>query len=142
MSDLSELSCAVRDPNYAYAAAQFRDFIIPLERTILFHALGSDELELIKRSGWTQFPSRSREEPLFYPILTEEYATQVAKEAYVEVDGVGWVIKSAVSTDFVRKYDVQQIGASYQREYWIPAAELADLNRHLVGPIEVLAELR
>jgi hypothetical protein len=106
---------------------------MPVERIILFHAVGSDELELIKRSGWTQFPSRSREEPLFYPILTEEYATQVAREAYVEVDGVGWVTKCAVSTEFLRKYDVQEIGALYQREYWIPAAELADLNRHLAS---------
>ena len=28
------------------------------------------------------------------------------------------------------------------QELWVPAEDLAELNRHLVGPIEVIAEFR
>lgn len=37
---------------------------------------------------------------------------------------------------------VQQAGGQTILEYWIPAEDLEDLNPHIVGPIEVVAELR
>lgn len=47
-----------------------------------------------------------------------------------------------VRTDFLRKYDVQTVGSSIHKEYWIPAGELSEFNENIVGPIEVIAEFR
>ncbi len=34
------------------------------------------------------------------------------------------------------------VGGSEHEEYWIPAEELAEFNRNIVGEIEVIAEYR
>lgn len=39
--------------------------------------------------------------------------------------------------DFISRYPVQQVGARVHTEHWIPAEDLAELNRNIVGPIEV-----
>jgi hypothetical protein len=41
---------------------------------------------------------------------------------------------------FSRQYDVHTVGGSAHQEYWISAGELAELNRNIVGAIEVVAE--
>ena len=48
----------------------------------------------------------------------------------------------AVRTDFVARYAEQQVGASVHRELWIPAEDLAEMNRNIVGLIEVIAEYK
>jgi len=40
------------------------------------------------------------------------------------------------------RYEVHQVGGQTILEYWIPAADLDDLNANIVGPIEVVAEFR
>jgi hypothetical protein len=35
-----------------------------------------------------------------------------------------------------------QVGAAIHKEYWIPAEDLDEFNRHLLGKIEVTAEFR
>ena len=45
-----------------------------------------------------------------------------------------------VLADFLKKYPVQTVGSSIHQEYWIPAEELADFNRNIVGKIEIIAE--
>ena len=37
---------------------------------------------------------------------------------------------------------VRQVGSAIHQEYWIPAEDLAELNRNIVGLIEVIAEFR
>ena len=44
----------------------------------LYRPVGQQELELIQRSHNTGFPPRLPEQPIFYPVLTEEYAFQIA----------------------------------------------------------------
>ncbi|WP_295700086.1 hypothetical protein [Lapillicoccus sp.] len=41
-----------------------------------------------------------------------------------------------------RRYAVQQAGGRTILEYWIPAEDLEEFNRHIVGLIEVVAEFR
>ena len=36
------------------------------------------EMDLIRASGFRSFPPRLPEQPIFYPVLNEEYATQIA----------------------------------------------------------------
>ena len=100
------------------------------ETITLFRPVGTKELALIRESDFREFPPRLFWQPIFYPVLYEEYAAKIARD---------WNAKSA-STDFLGRYTVQTVGSSKHREYWIPAEDLPEFNRNLVGPIEVIAE--
>lgn len=110
----------------------------------LFRPIGSAELELIRASGYTAFPPRLPEQPIFYPVLTEAYAQQIARDwnAKYNADQIGYVTRFEVQADFLARYEIKTVGAELHQEYWIPAEDLAEFNRHLVGLIEVLAEYR
>ena len=110
--------------------------------TTLYRPVGKDELNLIRESGFTKFPPRLPEQPIFYPVLNEEYATQIARDWNTKYnkDKCGYVARFQVKTDFLERYDVQTVGSSIHREYWIPAKELEEFNRNIVGEIEVIAE--
>ena len=112
------------------------------EITILFRPVGPKELALIAASGFREFPPRLPEQPIFYPVLNEEYARQSAREWNASADGVGFVTRFEVRNEFLAGYPVRQVGASVHRELWIPAEELAELNRNIVGLIEVIAEYK
>ena len=105
-------------------------------------SVGPRELALIEASGRREFPPRLAEQPLFYPVLNEEYAAQIARGWNVRESGAGFVTRFRVDAEFIRRYPVQTVGASLHQELWIPAEELADFNRHIVGLIEVIAAFR
>ena len=110
------------------------------ETAILYRPVGPKELELIKQSGYRAFPPRLPEQPIFYPVLTEAYAHQIARDWNVRASGAGYVTRFAIRTDFVNRYAVQVVGNSEHKELWIPAEDLAEMNRNIVGEIEVIAE--
>lgn len=114
------------------------------ETTLLYRPVGTDELALIHESGFTKFPPRLPEQPIFYPVLNEEYATQIARDCNAKRnhDKRGYVTRFQVKTEFLKRYDVQAVGASHHQEYWIPAEELEEFNQNIVGEIEVIAEFR
>jgi hypothetical protein len=47
-----------------------------------------------------------------------------------------------VKTEFTARYAVQTVGSTVHKELWIPAENLVDLNRNIVGLIEVIAEYK
>jgi len=51
----------------------------------------------------------------------------------------GYVLPFQVDEGYLGRYVAQTVGASVHQEYWIPADELEEFNRHLAGPIEVIA---
>jgi hypothetical protein len=48
--------------------------------TTLYRPVGRGEMELIRSGQFREFPPRLPEQPIFYPVLTEEYATQIARD--------------------------------------------------------------
>jgi hypothetical protein len=83
------------------------------------------------------------EQPIFYPVLSEEYAAQIAREWNTKDERSGfsgWVLRFNVRTEFLRMYDVHVVGSSAHREYWIPAGDLSRLNANIVGEIKVVSE--
>ncbi|HLM02960.1 MAG TPA: hypothetical protein VK400_18050 [Pyrinomonadaceae bacterium] len=68
------------------------------EIVILYRPIGTKESALIKASGFTEFPPRLPVQPIFYPVLNEEYAAQIARDwnAKYNEDKVGYVTKFAV----------------------------------------------
>ena len=115
-----------------------------VETTILFRPVGRKELDLIRDSGFSKFPARLPEQPIFYPVLTEEYARQIARDwnAKHNEERVGYVTRFRVRTEYLKRYEIQTVGGSEHSEYWIPAEDLVEFNQNIVGAIEVIAEYR
>ena len=111
---------------------------------ILYRPVGTKELALIEQSNFTTFPPRLPEQPIFYPVLNEEYATKIARDwnAKYNMEKIGYVTRFAVSKVFLDNYDVKVVGGAVHEEYWIPAEDLEEFNRNIVGKIEVIAEFR
>ena len=108
----------------------------------LYRPVGRRELELIAESGFRAFPPRLPFQPIFYPVLGYGYAEQIARDWNTrdEVSGyAGYVTAFRVRAAFLASYEVRTVGSSSHREYWIPAEHLPELNRQIVGAIEVLA---
>ena len=112
--------------------------------TILFRPVGQRELDLIRESEFTAFPPRLREQAIFYPVLNEEYANQIARDwdAKRNLNKVGYVTRFRVRNEYLKRHEIQTVGGSVHQEYWIPAEELAEFNQNIVGRIEVLTEYR
>jgi len=106
----------------------------------LFRPVGLNELRLIFETEMTAFPPRLPEQPIFYPVLNEAYAIQIARDWNARDGNSGYVTRFQVRTDFLRRYEVHHVGSALYQEYWIPAEELEEFNRNIVGKIEVIAE--
>ena len=46
----------------------------------LYRPVGLTELELVRAADWLAFPPRLPHQPIFYPVLEEEYAIQIARD--------------------------------------------------------------
>ena len=108
----------------------------------LYHPVGPAERNLIEENGWTKFPPRLPEQPIFYPVMNLEYATQIARDWNVRDSGAGYVTRFEVEEEFLQRYPVQRVGGSLHAELWVPAEELDEFNRHIVGKIEIVAAFR
>ena len=112
------------------------------ETTILYRPVGPKELELIRAGGNRAFPPRLPEQPIFYPVLNEEYAADISRKWNARDYGAGYVTRFRVRTGFIAKYPVQIAGDSTCQELWVPAEELPEFNENIVGEIEVIAEFK
>ena len=117
----------------------YPDAVAP-DAVTLWRPTGPEELALVEASGWRAWPPRLAEQPIFYPVLNEEYATMIARDWNVRQSGRGYVTRFRVRRSFLDRYDVHQVGGRTILEYWIPAEDLAELNANILGPIELVAE--
>lgn len=109
---------------------------------MLFRPVGQKEFELIAQTGFKGFPPRLEGQPIFYPVLNEEYATFIAREwntADAASGYVGYVLRFFVRTRYLADFEVQKVGSATALEYWIPAEQLAEFNENIVGQIELVA---
>lgn len=112
------------------------------ETVTLWRPVGPIELRLIAESGYRAFPPRLPEQPIFYPVLNEGYAVQIARDWNVKADGAGFVTRFRVQRSFLAGYRIEQAGGREHLEYWIPAEDLPAFNAAIVGKIQVAAEFR
>lgn len=111
------------------------------ETVTLWRPVGEAELRLIEATEWREFPPRLADQPIFYPVLSEDYAIQIARD-WNRPRGGGWVTRFEVQRAFLDAYEVQQVGTRTHLEYWIPADHLAAFNKAIVGKIQVTAAFR
>lgn len=108
----------------------------------LWRPVGPAELRLIEESGMTAFPPRLPEQPIFYPVTTEDYAIKIARDWNVPASGAGFVTRFRVRRDYLDRFEIQDAGGKAHQEYWIPAEEMDAFNAAIVGTIEVVREFR
>lgn len=107
---------------------------------ILYRPVGQAEFELIQQSNYQLFPPRLPEQPIFYPVLNLKYAKEIAQRWNTKDKNSGFrgfVVKFKIEDDYISKFPIQTVGASYHQELWIPAKELDNFNAHIIGKIEV-----
>jgi hypothetical protein len=113
-----------------------------METITLWRPVGPKELALIEAAGMKAFPPRLPEQPIFYPVLTEDYAIRIARDWNVPASGIGHVTRFRVAKDFLDAYEVRIAGGSAHLEYWIPAEHIDAFNAAVVGEIEVTHTFR
>jgi len=101
------------------------------ETTILFRPVDENELRLIAESGYRAFPRRLPGQSIFYPVLNEDYAKQIAREWNAENSSSkkGFVTRFAVKTEYLSQFTPHKVGGTIHVEYWIPAERLEDSTR-------------
>ncbi len=110
------------------------------EVVTMYRPTGPEELALVKSSGFTCWPPRLPDQPIFYPVTNEPYAIEIARDWNVRASGYGCVTRFAVRKSFVDNFPVQTVGGRHHTEWWIPAEKLQELNDNIVGKIEVIRE--
>ena len=109
---------------------------------ILYRPVGTKELKLIKESDYKKYPPRLPEQPIFYPVLNEKYATEIASQWNVKYndDHKGYVTRFEIDDEYAAQFEVQTVGNAYHQELWVPAEELETFNQHIIGEINVISE--
>ena len=111
----------------------------------LWRPVGRNELAKIEASGMHVFPPRRPEQPIFYPVLSFEYAEKIARDwnsVREDHEYVGFVVRFDIDDAYASRFPEQHAGGKDYRELWVPAEEVGEFNRHITGRIEVVAEYR
>ena len=103
----------------------------------LFRPVGVAELELIAAANYAAFPPRLPEQPIFYPVCNQGYAREIATKWNAKEERA-YVTVFDVAKSFIEHYERHQVGNKEHVEYWIPASDLPDFNKNLVGKIQIL----
>lgn len=108
----------------------------------LYRPVGTKELELIQESNFFKFPPRLPEQPIFYPVLNERYATEIAERWNVKYneDHKGHVTKFEIDNEYYQQFEIHTVGDCYHQELWVPAEELQTFNQHIIGSIEIIKQ--
>jgi hypothetical protein len=98
-----------------------------------------EELRLLYETGMKAFPSRKPEQPIFYPVLTLEYANEIAQRWNAEsLSASGYVARFNLDDTYGARFEPQKVGASHHVELWVPATELSLFNQHIIPPIIIV----
>lgn len=108
--------------------------------TTLYRPVNQKEWDLIVESGCKAFPPRLPEQPIFYPVTNLEYAREITVKWNVPAYGIGLVTAFDLSSDYLKKFPVKNVGNTVHDELWVPAEELDEFNSQIVGNIRLVEE--
>jgi len=107
---------------------------------ILWRPVGIRELKLIYESGMKSFPPRLPDQPIFYPVLTESYATQIAQDWNARSEPfAGYVTRFAVPDSYAGQFERRIVGGREHEELWVPRERLEEFNAKILGRIVALS---
>jgi hypothetical protein len=112
-----------------------------MKLTTLYRPVGQKELDLIKASGNKKFPPRLEWQPIFYPVTNQAYAAQIALEWNTkdEFSGyAGYVTAFDLPDEYLKQFDIQNVGGEIHNELWVPAEQLEKFNNNIIGEIRLV----
>jgi len=143
-ADFARLHCRLCNTGFSaadYHAAQRR--CPKTGFSTLYRPVGKNELVKIEQMQFRGFPPRLQSQPIFYPVLTQEYAEVIARD-WNSLDPnhqyVGFVTRFQVRNEFLCNYEIQTAADKSTLEYWIPAEDIEAFNANIVGLVEIIAE--
>ena len=107
----------------------------------LYRPIGEKELILIVESGFKEYPPRLEWQPIFYPVLNEKYACEIAEQWNTKDNlgnYLGFVTKFEIKNEEFLKYKIENVGGFHHNELWVPAEDLNSFNKAIIGTIEVI----
>jgi hypothetical protein len=105
---------------------------------ILWRPVGLAEMALVFESEMRAFPPRLPEQPIFYPVLVQDYADQIARDWNTQNEPhAGYVLRMEIPDDYAAGFSAQTAGGTVHRELWVPAEELETFNAKMTTPITV-----
>ncbi len=108
----------------------------------LWRPVGQKELAKIKAVGMGAFPARLPEQPIFYPVMSFDYAEKIARDwnsSRADHNFVGFVVYFKLNDGYAARFQPQIAGGGSLKELWVPAEELAAFNDNIDGRIGVAA---
>jgi hypothetical protein len=60
--------------------------------------------------------------------MNEEYAIQIARDWNVKASGSGYVTMFKVKSEYLKKFEIQNVGGEIHNELWVPAEELEEFR--------------
>jgi hypothetical protein len=107
----------------------------------LYRPTGIKEFELIMEKGFKKFPPRLEWQPIFYPVLNQVYAEQIALQWNTKDEFSGYcgiVTRFDITEECFLKYEIQNVGGVIHNELWVPADELDIFNESIINGIHVI----
>lgn len=107
----------------------------------LYRPVGEKELQLITDSGFKRFPPRLEWQPIFYPVMNQQYAEQIASEWNTkdEFSGfTGHVLAFDLPEEYLLQFPVQNVGGEIHNELWIDSTQLVEFNDKIIGEIRLI----
>ena len=106
----------------------------------LYRPTGPNELALIVDSGMKRFPPRLFWQPIFYPVLNVEYASEIAarwNRGEEDSDDAGFVMAFEIPEKYFQQFQVQTVGLDHHQELWVPDHQLSEFNDQIVDGIRL-----
>ena len=97
----------------------------------LYRPVGFKELELILNTGCRRYPKRLPTQPIFYPVLNQEYAIEIAKKWNTKDSNSGfsgYVTEFNIDQEYMSKYESHIVGSTQHEELWVPSDQLSEFN--------------
>lgn len=107
----------------------------------LYRPVGEKEMSLIIENDYQKFPPRLEWQPIFYPVLDENYASEIAEKWNTRDNAgnyLGFVTEFQVLEEIIANYPTQNVGAKNHNELWVPSEDLEDFNNAIIGDIKVI----
>ena len=109
-----------------------------MKTTKLYRPVNKVELDLIQDSNWKRFPPRLPEQPIFYPVTNQEYASQITTEWNVPSYQNGFVTEFELDSDYLSKFKIEKVGLDYFTELWVPSEILEEFNDQIIDDIRII----
>ncbi len=106
----------------------------------LYRPVGFKELELILNTGCRRYPKRLPTQPIFYPVLNQEYAIEIAKKWNTKDSNSGfsgYVTEFNIDQEYISKYESHIVGSTQHEELWVPSDQLSEFNSQIIVPIKI-----